>query len=267
MARRNRRTRSRRTRKQRRQRGGGWGFNGPAFPPAGGMAPESARAMTDDCAVTARPAPSVTPTGAWSQSGGGCGCAAVLAPQRGGVWYNPATWFSPSAAPAPAPGPLAGIDNSRATEEEQKRNMAAGTPDEFIPASGVPEAPPTGTGMPGENNNGTGMPEGLPNGTGMPGQVGGGGGGGGYGFMLDNTLGKVYGDLHVGACPSQRGGDGSVVSYPAGYGYGPSSAMEVGNGTAHFLAQIPYGKHCMGGGARRATRGRKARKARSSRRR
>jgi hypothetical protein len=53
--------------------------------------------------------------------------------------------------------------------------------------------------------------------------------------------------------------------------------MEVNNGTAHFLAQIPYGKQCMGGGARKATGGKggarrhrkshkKSRKGRKSRR-
>jgi hypothetical protein len=95
------------------------------------------------------------------------------------------------------------------------------------------------------------------------GQRGGGGGGGGYGFQLNNDLGKVYANLPVGPCPSapQRGGavslgDASLVSYPAGYGYSTASAMEVGNGSAHFLAQIPYGKQCMGGGARKPTGGR-----------
>lgn len=114
-------------------------------------------------------------------------------------------------------------------------------------------------------------------------QHGGGGGGGGYGFELTNNLGKVYSALPVGPCPQRGGGvtslgDASVVSYPAGYGYAPSSATEVGGGTAHFLAQIPYGKQCMGGGARRATGGhggrrkhhrkshRKSRKGRKSRR-
>jgi hypothetical protein len=113
-------------------------------------------------------------------------------------------------------------------------------------------------------------------------QIGGGGGGGGYGFALDNTMGKVYADLHVGACP-QRGGAQPIDSYPAGYGFAaPASVQEVENGTAHFLTPISYGKQCMGGGARRATRGgggsrrsrsrktrrgRKGRKARRSHRR
>jgi len=103
-------------------------------------------------------------------------------------------------------------------------------------------------------------------------QRGGGGGGGGYGFQLNNDLGKVYANLPVGPCPSapQRGGgvtslgDAALVSYPAGYGYGPASAMEVNNGTAHFLAQIPYGKQCMGGGARKATGGKGGRRTRRS---
>lgn len=77
----------RQTRKQ--QRGGGWGFNGPAFAPAGGMAPESARALTDDCAFPARPAPQVG--GAcgscgpmFTQSGGACNCGGSPWGQRGG---------------------------------------------------------------------------------------------------------------------------------------------------------------------------------------
>jgi hypothetical protein len=44
--------------------------------------------------------------------------------------------------------------------------------------------------------------------------------------------------------------------------------MEIGGGTAHLLAQIPYGKQCMGGGRRKSRRGaRKSRRAhRKSRR-
>jgi hypothetical protein len=102
-----------------------------------------------------------------------------------------------------------------------------------------------------------------------PMQLGGGGGGGGYGFALTNDLGKVYASLPVGACPSaasQHGGanmmDTRAIdnSYSAGYGYGKESAMEVGGGTAHFLAQLPYGRQCMGGGARRRKAGRRTRR-------
>ena len=66
---------SRRTRKQ---RGGGWGYNGPAFQPTAGMAPEAARAAIDTgCDFPERPAPQV---------GGGCGCVAAppMQQQRGG---------------------------------------------------------------------------------------------------------------------------------------------------------------------------------------
>lgn len=69
--------RMRRTRRNRKQQGGGWGYNGPAFQPAGGMAPEAARAVVDTgCDFPERPAPQV---------GGGCGCmAAPPLWQRGG---------------------------------------------------------------------------------------------------------------------------------------------------------------------------------------
>ena len=62
---------SRRMRRTRRrlQRGAGWGYNGPAFQPTGGMAPEAARAAVDTgCDFPARPAPQV---------GGACGCMAA----------------------------------------------------------------------------------------------------------------------------------------------------------------------------------------------
>ena len=237
MARRHRSSRkhhSRRYRKHSTQSGGGWGFNGPAFAPAGGMAPESARALTDDCAVLDRPAPAVTPTGAWSQSGGGC--AACEMPQRGG---DLSSWFGFGDA----------SDNSTSD------NSTSGTSN---PTSADAPAPL------GSNQEGGRRRR----------QTGGGGGGGGYNFDLNNTLGKTYAAVPVGPCPSgQRGGgdslgNPSLVSYPAGYGYAPSSAMEVGGGSAHFLAQIPYGKQCMGGGRRTRRRGaRRSRKAhRKSRR-
>jgi hypothetical protein len=227
------RSRSRKQRKQ--QRGGGWGFTGAAFSPAGGMAPEASRALTDDCAVLDRPAPSVTPTGAWSQSGGGCGSCAVMAPtpQVGGGWLS---WLT------------GGSDVSGEGEQLPSSGQGADPAMEAIPVT----SPMSG----GRRRRARK-------------QRGGGGGTGGYGFVLNNDLGKVYPSLSVGACPSgQRGGggaslgDASVVSYPAGYGYAPASAMEVGDGTAHFLAQIPYGKQCMGGGARRATGGKGGRRTR-----
>jgi hypothetical protein len=166
--------RMRRTRKGRKQQGGGWSYNGPAFQPAVGMAPEAARAAIDTgCDAPARPAP---------QLGGGCGCMAAP-PMRGG-----------------------------------------------------------------------------------------GSGTGGYGFVLDNSMGgKVYADLTRGPCPSQSGGSlrsEPVVSYPSGYGYNTASAVEVGGGTAHFLEQVPYGRQCMGGGARkRSGRNRHASRKHSGRKR
>lgn len=68
-------------RSTRRQHGGGWGFTGPAFTPASGMAPDAARTAYEDCATSVeRPVPQV---------GGACGSCGVvsappMAPQRGG---------------------------------------------------------------------------------------------------------------------------------------------------------------------------------------
>lgn len=253
MVRKSRKTQRRQRRRQ--QRGGGWGFTGPAFAPAGGMAPEMARALTDDCAVLDRPAPSVTPTGAWSQAGGACGSCAVMAPQVqqvGGMW--------------PFDG-LFGSNPEEPKEGEEEENPTTSsniinTNPTNVSTGGVAIPVAQAGGRRRKSRRGRGRR-----------QRGGGGGGGGYGFTLNNDLGKVYAATPVGPCPSgQRGGDAaSVVSYPAGYGYGPSSAMEVGGGTAHFLAQIPYGKQCMGGGGRRRGRksrrhGRKGHKGRKSRR-
>jgi hypothetical protein len=74
MARKSRRGASRRSR---RQHGGGWSFDGPAFAPTAGMAPEAARTAMDDCAPPPpRPAPQV---------GGACvACGTIMAPQVGG---------------------------------------------------------------------------------------------------------------------------------------------------------------------------------------
>lgn len=64
---------------RRRQRGGGFAFDGPAFQPAGGMAPEAARTGYDECSMALpRPAPQV---------GGACNCRGIADPsiqQRGG---------------------------------------------------------------------------------------------------------------------------------------------------------------------------------------
>jgi hypothetical protein len=94
-----------------------------------------------------------------------------------------------------------------------------------------------------------------------PVQAGGSSGNGGYGFVLNNDLGKVYGDIAKGSCVlpqrgagrvrqrKQRGGDSLVRvvdSYPAGYGFGAASVNEIANGTAHFLAPISYGRQCAG---------------------
>lgn len=78
-----RKTVRRSRRSHRRQHGGGFAFDGPAFLPAGGMAPEAARTFTDDCVAPERLAPQV---------GGACGsvgCGVVpdpstRVPQRGG---------------------------------------------------------------------------------------------------------------------------------------------------------------------------------------
>ena len=103
-------------------------------------------------------------------------------------------------------------------------------------------------------------------------QHGGGGGTGGYGFdITSNSMGKEYAALSVGSCPppirpgAQMGGANmmdvrAIDSYSAGYGYNPSSAVEVGDGTAHYLNQIPYGRQCMGGGRRKTNK--KSRKSR-----
>jgi hypothetical protein len=90
-------------------------------------------------------------------------------------------------------------------------------------------------------------------------QTGGGGSGtGGYGFVLNNELGKVHADITRGSCVlPQRGGafapvgvseaNGQVISHPAGYGFGPASAVTVNNGSATYLEAIRYAR----GGRRR----------------
>jgi hypothetical protein len=88
-------------------------------------------------------------------------------------------------------------------------------------------------------------------------QRGGGSATGGFGFTLSNELGKVYADVPRGSCVlPQRGGasNASIVSYPAGFGYDSRSVNEINNGTAHFLAQLPYGRHMMGGKKRQNRR-------------
>jgi hypothetical protein len=96
-----------------------------------------------------------------------------------------------------------------------------------------------------------------------PMQRGGGGGTGGFSFGLDNSLGKVYSSLPVGACPpapreSQIGGaavdDIGLVSYKSGYGFGPESV--VSTASAHYLNQLPYDRTVLTGG-RRSRRHRK----------
>jgi hypothetical protein len=108
-------------------------------------------------------------------------------------------------------------------------------------------------------------------------QNGGGGGTGGYGFVLDNSMGKVYDSLSVGACPpattsptlaqfagaGQKGGASpiqapgvedpklyGVVSYPAGYGY--TTPVQV-NGQS-YMDPARYDRTCSGGGRRRRHR-------------
>lgn len=103
-----------------------------------------------------------------------------------------------------------------------------------------------------------------------PMQKGGGGGTGGFGFALDNSLGKVYSSLNVGACPpapreSQIGGAAAdelgLVSYKSGYGYGPESV--VSTSSAHYLNQLPYDRTVLaGGGARKRSRKHRSRRYR-----
>jgi len=72
-------------------------------------------------------------------------------------------------------------------------------------------------------------------------------GGGSYGFDFgNNVLGKVYAALPVGACPSppranQLGGasEHNLVSYPAGYGFGPAGVMSTNS--AHYLDPLRTG--------------------------
>ena len=109
-------------------------------------------------------------------------------------------------------------------------------------------------------------------------QRGGGGGTGGYGFTLDNSLGKVYDHLTVGACPAtpvasdlgtkplyQQGGEASyrdaaeIMSYPSGWGVGPAGV--VSTDSAHYMDPLRYGRHCMGG-ARRTRKNMKGRRRR-----
>ena len=96
-----------------------------------------------------------------------------------------------------------------------------------------------------------------------PMQRGGGGGTGGFSFGLDNSLGKVYSSLNVGACPpapreTQIGGAAAdelgLVSYKSGYGFGPESV--VSTASAHYLNQLPYDRTVLTGG-RRSRRHRK----------
>lgn len=112
-----------------------------------------------------------------------------------------------------------------------------------------------------------------------PVQAGGGSGNGGYGFVLNNDLGKVYADVAKGSCAlpqrgagrrrthrgrKQRGGDSLVRvvdSYPAGYGFGAASVNEIGDGTAHFLAPISYGRQCAGKRGSRRSRSRQHRRS------
>jgi hypothetical protein len=110
-------------------------------------------------------------------------------------------------------------------------------------------------------------------------QRGGGGGTGGFSFGLDNSLGKVYSSLNVGACPpapreSQIGGavsgagtlgavdDIGLVSYKSGYGFGPESV--VSTASAHYLNQLPYDRTVLTGGGRKRSRKHRSRRHRKS---
>jgi hypothetical protein len=107
---------------------------------------------------------------------------------------------------------------------------------------------------------------------------GSGSGNGGFGFVLDNSLGKVYHTLNVGPCPPvpvenalpQRGGaavdDIGIVSYKTGYGYNDTSP--VSTSSAHYLNQISYDRTCgQTGGKRKNRKSRKSRKSQKGRRR
>jgi hypothetical protein len=101
----------------------------------------------------------------------------------------------------------------------------------------------------------------------MQAQRGGGGGTGGFSFGLDNSIGKVYSSLNVGACPpapreSQIGGaavdDIGIVSYKSGYGFGPASVYSTAS--AHYLDKLPYDRTVLTGGSRKGRKHRKGRK-------
>jgi hypothetical protein len=98
---------------------------------------------------------------------------------------------------------------------------------------------------------------------------------GGHSLLMTNEFGKVHADVMKGSCVlPQRGGsvsnpsggasNGSIVSYPAGFGYDSRSVNEINNGTAHFLAQLPYGRHMMGGKKRQNRRQKSQKKSRKS---
>jgi hypothetical protein len=97
---------------------------------------------------------------------------------------------------------------------------------------------------------------------------------GGHSLLMTNEFGKVHADVMKGSCVlPQRGGsgssdgsasNGSIVSYPAGFGYDTRSVNEINNGTAHFLAQLPYGRHMMGGKKRQNRRQKSQKKSQKS---
>jgi len=103
-------------------------------------------------------------------------------------------------------------------------------------------------------------------------QQGGGSGTGGFGFVLDNTLNGVYAGITRGACPSSvqtGGGPGSpaeLVSYSAGYGFGPAGVVQSPSAT--YMDPTKYDRTCQGGGRRsKKSRSRKGRKGRKTGRR
>jgi hypothetical protein len=94
-------------------------------------------------------------------------------------------------------------------------------------------------------------------------QRGGASGTGGHGFTFNNAeFGKVYAELPRGPCPpSQVGGGGDLVSYSAGYGFGPEGV--VSTNIAHYVDPSGYSKTCVGG-SRRRRRSAKAKKAKKT---
>lgn len=97
-------------------------------------------------------------------------------------------------------------------------------------------------------------------------QSGGGSGSGGFAVnVADNSMLKMYSSVDRYPCPApvQAGGAAAdelgIVSYPAGYGFGPAGAVLTDS--AHYLDPIAYNRS-MAGGRRTKRKSRKGRKGR-----